>query len=599
MSAGEVSSRFRSLAGVAFFIATLTSVGYLIWEHTGVHQEQVERNISAIFWAIPSVLFCLITISILRKPNLAPRLRRSWRLLGFAVALLMTADIIFLRQNLALFSIADFFYVAFYFPMLAGILIFPFAPLSRRENAMFVLDLAMVLIACVMLFLYFLVDPLKTLLAQNMAALWNLIYPILDVMLAGATVVLIQRDVEGAPRATMLFLAFSNCFLVAGDIYYVYCAIYGQALSTPAYDTLMLFSRYCMVPAVAWQSFDLRNPPVKELPEDSHPRRLLRLTLPYLATATALALLLYAVNVSLKFDFRVHGVVFGALLLVAIVLYRQYLVLQENVYLYERSEQMRADSELQRSVAEKAMGAAEDASRAKSQFLSSISHELRTPLNAIIGYSEILQEESGEAHPEILPDLNKIHLASKHLLLLINDVLDLSKIEAGRMELHLDSFSPERLLQDVASTIQPLAHKNNNELSVNHNGDLGWMYGDETKVRQVLFNLLSNACKFTHDGKISLEAMPDSAPDWIRFLVSDTGIGMTKPELSRLFQAFVQADASTSRHYGGTGLGLAISDRYCRMMGGEILVDSDLGKGTTFTVRLPRRTQQIHTPAAL
>jgi len=234
--------------------------------------------------------------------------------------------------------------------------------------------------------------------------------------------------------------------------------------------------------------------------------------------------------------------------------------------------------------------AAEDANRAKSAFLANMSHELRTPLNAIIGYSEILQEEAeAEGLKALVPDLRKVHAAGRHLLSLINDVLDLSKIESGKMELVIEEFQVGRLLEDVEATIQPLVAKNRNVLEVRGAAEAGSMRADVTRVRQVLFNLLSNACKFTEGGTIALEASREASgeSESLVFRVRDSGIGMSPEQQQRVFEDFVQADASTSRRYGGTGLGLAISRRFCRMMGGDIEVESAPGQGALFTVRLP------------
>jgi signal transduction histidine kinase/CheY-like chemotaxis protein len=245
--------------------------------------------------------------------------------------------------------------------------------------------------------------------------------------------------------------------------------------------------------------------------------------------------------------------------------------------------------------------AAEQANRTKSAFLANMSHELRTPLNAIIGYSEMLEEEASDlGQDSFVPDLRKIHAAGKHLLALINDILDLSKIESGKMELFLETFDLPALIKDVQSTIQPLVERNANVLEVRYPPDLGAMHADVTRVRQVLFNLLSNASKFTERGTVSLEVETEGAPGegWVVFEVSDTGIGLTQEQLGRLFQAFTQADASTSRKYGGTGLGLVISRRFCQMMGGDVTVTSEYGKGSTFTVRLPRAVGGEAIPAA-
>jgi signal transduction histidine kinase len=236
------------------------------------------------------------------------------------------------------------------------------------------------------------------------------------------------------------------------------------------------------------------------------------------------------------------------------------------------------------------------ANRHKSAFLASMSHELRTPLNAIIGYSEMLQEEAADAgQPGLVPDLGKITVAGKYLLELINTVLDLSKIEAGRMDLYLETFAVPGLLEEIVAVVQPLAERRDNRLVLACADDVGEMRGDLTKVRQTLFNLLSNACKFTEKGMVTLAARVEAAPgaQWLVFDVTDTGIGMTEEEMGRLFREFAQADASTARRYGGTGLGLVLSRRLCRMMGGEVTVTSEPGRGSTFTVRLPQEVTPV------
>jgi signal transduction histidine kinase/CheY-like chemotaxis protein len=233
---------------------------------------------------------------------------------------------------------------------------------------------------------------------------------------------------------------------------------------------------------------------------------------------------------------------------------------------------------------------AQEANTAKSEFLANMSHELRTPLNAVIGYSEMLQEEAEDlGQEEFIPDLQKIHAAGKHLLALINDILDLSKVEAGKMTLFLEDFNVAEAVTGVVTTVQPLVKKNNNTLEVICSDDLGTLRADLTKVRQALFNLLSNACKFTENGTITLEVQRQEVggEDCVLFKVSDTGIGMTPEQMKKLFKAFSQADASTTRKYGGTGLGLVITRSFCQMMGGDVDVTSEYGKGTTFTIRLP------------
>ncbi|WP_242939442.1 ATP-binding response regulator [Sulfobacillus thermosulfidooxidans] len=239
--------------------------------------------------------------------------------------------------------------------------------------------------------------------------------------------------------------------------------------------------------------------------------------------------------------------------------------------------------------------AAEAANQAKSTFLANMSHELRTPLNAIIGYSEMLSESAEDLEDDgFAQDLEKIHRAGKHLLALINDILDISKIESGKMDLFLETFAVDDLIRDVSETIGPLMQANHNEFIVHQEPSLGYLHADLTKVRQTLFNLLSNAAKFTTQGTVELRVnrIRQGHDVFVEFVVRDTGIGLSPEQQSRLFQAFSQADASTTRKYGGTGLGLAISRHFCQMMGGDITVESVEGQGSTFTVKLPGLVQQ-------
>ncbi len=233
---------------------------------------------------------------------------------------------------------------------------------------------------------------------------------------------------------------------------------------------------------------------------------------------------------------------------------------------------------------------AEEASLAKSRFLANMSHELRTPLNAVIGYAEMLLEEAAERGiTGSAEEVRKIQLAGKHLLALISDILDLSKIEAGRMDIHLETFDVGDMIDTVLGTVGPMIAKNNNQITVTCPSSIGFIHADLTKIRQILLNLLSNAAKFTERGSIrlSVSKLLQGTTQFVQFLVADTGIGMTQGQITQLFQAFSQGDSSTSRRYGGTGLGLAITKAFADMLGGSIEVQSKLGAGTAFVVRLP------------
>ena len=291
---------------------------------------------------------------------------------------------------------------------------------------------------------------------------------------------------------------------------------------------------------------------------------------------------------------------------------REAATLREQMF--EQEHRARLELETKNTELASAKTAADEANQAKSTFLANMSHELRTPMNAIIGYSEMLQEEATDLEQEsLIPDLQKIHGAGKHLLSLINGILDLSKVEAGKMTLYIEEFDVAELAHDVAATIHPLIAKNGNTLIVECPAGIGLMRADLTKVRQTLFNLLSNASKFTERGTITLSvkkvlgaqfSVPGGTdreqplstehcePSTLSFRVADTGIGITPEQMGRLFEAFSQADASTTRKFGGTGLGLAISRKFCQLMGGDITVESEPGQGTTFTVTLPATVEE-------
>jgi len=243
-----------------------------------------------------------------------------------------------------------------------------------------------------------------------------------------------------------------------------------------------------------------------------------------------------------------------------------------------------------------------EANRIKSAFLANMSHELRTPLNAIIGYCEMLLEDrTVQPDADVGPDLVKIQSAADHLLAIISDILDLSKIEAGKMEINTEVFAVAEVVDSVMNAVAPLTERNHNTLKLRCPRDLGTIKTDRTKVHQILANLLSNACKFTHEGRVELTVRLAVAESrrWVEFSVFDTGIGISPETLERLFAPFTQADSSTTRKYGGTGLGLAISRHYARMLGGDITVRSTVGEGSTFTLRLPAEATDPRTSGLL
>lgn len=306
-------------------------------------------------------------------------------------------------------------------------------------------------------------------------------------------------------------------------------------------------------------------------------------TWPTLVTPASKQLHLFASGAALLVAIMVLGILYEAAKKEALEHFHQ-----SNLRLNEALEVLaRTNNELK-----EARDEAQQANEAKSNFIANMSHELRTPMNAIIGYAEMWLEEADEVgvEPELGQDLGKIHRAGKQLLELLNDVLDMSKIEAGKIELSLQHVELAPLLSEIEPTIEPLARKNDNQFVIEYQPDVvGVIYADPVRLRQILINLLGNACKFTEGGEVHLEVTEATEQAGVLFHVSDTGIGLTQEQIEQLFKRFSQAEKQTAHQYGGTGLGLSISQRFCQLMGGEITVKSTPGEGTCFTVFLPAK----------
>lgn len=583
-------SILRSAAGIAWIFCLVSVVACISRIFLRETEPQGQDSVATVFMILPNFLLSIFAYSFVRKKDVPWRLRRSWMFFGLAAVSTMIADFLFYYFNSSAVSWADLFFVFYYIFTIIGLLILPYVPISQRDEMLLGLDLAIVLTTCCMALWFSLVKQVEAWDAISMSAALNLFYPLLDLLLVAGAAALVQREVEGIPRSTLLLLAIGNGMTVFIDTTYLNIVVYQLNSLYRFYTSGLMVARVILLGGITLQILNY-DKAITALVY-SRARRMLRIVLPYVATAIGLGLLPFAVIYDVPSHMRSLGIAFGTIALVGIVLYRQYLVLRDNVFLYEvsdrarhESEKMRKEAERQKELAHDARMVAEEASRAKSQFLSNMSHELRTPLNAVIGYSEMLEEEAELTNPDLVPDLKKIQAASRHLLTLINDILDLSKIEAGKMELYYEEFSLDLMIREVATTIQPLVKKRGNTLDLQIGDQVNSFYGDEVRLRQVLINLLSNASKFTKDGNVRLASNIEDGH--VVFEVSDTGIGMSQEQIGKLFKAFSQADASTTRKYGGTGLGLVISQRLCQMMGGEIAVESELGKGTTFTVRLP------------
>lgn len=580
MTPGTDRERFQGLLDTTLgrwtAIVLAVTAGYVFWLFAINTDPRIEQWVSAFCLNLPYALFIVFGLQMVRRYPMQPRLKRSWLLLIVATACILIAEFFYILQGRPPLSEAEPFYFAYYVLYTLGILLFPFVPISRRERSLLLLDLGIVMLASTLLLWHFLINSILDLIAtHNYAVLSNIVYPVLDMLIVACAVTIIQRDVEGLHPAALLCIAVANGMASVGDVFLIFYTIGSPTLELKLSCAVFMVLRFLVLLALAFQIASLEHP--QNRTSFLRTKRLLRDALPYVASLFILGLLVVVLGSQKTMELKLRGALFGTLLLIAIVLYRQYIMLRENVFLYQQARQ--------------AGDEAEKATRAKAEFLANMSHEIRTPLHGVIGMSELLV--GGELNQQQRTIAETLRSSGNALLSVINDILDFSKIESGTVELQSRPFD---LRQCVGQALDPFKIEADNK-SIRLNCLIApsvppVIVGDEARVRGIMMNLLSNAVKFTDRGEISLLAESVAQGDQkheIHISVRDTGIGIPVKFQEKLFQSFSQIDASPTRRYGGTGLGLAISKRLTEMMGGRMWLESIEGAGSTFHFTLTTR----------
>lgn len=524
---------------------------------------------SIIFLNLSYILFVWFGIQMLLRHGMLPRLRLSWMLLVVAAVFFVIGETIFYLKGRPQLSAADFFYLAYYLLHVPGILLLPFVAINRREKSLLSLDLAIVLLALLLLLWYFLINSvLSWAAARDYAAMANMIYPVLDLLIVACAVTLIQRDVEGLHPLALLWIAVANCLASLSDIYFVYISLHDSAYQIKLSNAFYMLLRFFVLLAMAFQITSLEYPGFA--PGFSPSKRVLRVALPYLASAMILILLAIVLGSHDTIKLNLRGVLFGTLGLIAFVLYRQYIMLRENMFLYSQAREAHEE--------------AESATRAKAEFLANMSHEIRTPMHGLIGMSELLLT-SGLSEP-MRAIAGTLRDSAHSLLSVTNDILDFSRIESGKLQLESNPFDLRLCVEEAMNSFREEGAKKGLHLFCSISGSVPPMVlGDEMRVREVLVNLIGNAVKFTDHGEVEVSvsaARKQEGLHEIEVCVRDTGIGIPEDQQRGLFQSFGQPDSS-KRKYGGTGLGLTISNRLCELMRGRMWVVSQPGKGAAFS----------------
>ncbi|MCI0614938.1 ATP-binding protein, partial [bacterium] len=565
----EVRSLWRTTVGKVTAICFFLTAAYIFWLLGFNKNPEVERWISSIGINFSQILFIYFGIHMLKEYPMNSRLRNSWILLIAATASLAIGEFIYVLAGKPPLSAADVFYVFYYILFAVGILRFPFMPVSRREKSLLTLDLSIVLTAALVLLWYFLIDSVVAWIpVKSNDVLANLAYPFLDFSICACAIIIIQRDVEGLHPLTLLWIAVAKGFAALADA----CLIYGWVQNQPVFldwsSASFAMERFLVLLAIAYQIMFLRYP--GEFRAFSIAKRIVRDALPYIATFVILVLLTVGLISQKTLTLNLRGALFGTLALIIMVLYRQYIMLKENLFLYHEAKDAREE--------------AEKATKAKAEFLANMSHEIRTPMHGVIGTTQVLLNTNLSDQQKNI--VETIRSSGNTLLDVINDILDFSKIESGRMELQSQPFDLRSCIQEAFDPIRLEASKKGIQLlSSIASGVPPMIVGDAARLREIILNLLGNAVKFTNEGEVVLLARcKNNQGTSYEFEISvrDSGIGIPEQMQNTLFQPFSQIDTSYSRFHSGTGLGLAISKRLCEMMGGRMWLESSVDHGSTF-----------------